>query len=104
MTSMINPHLPLELDDGREVKLDSVGDVTISVNVVGPVCRTGVEYDEDLDSEVDEADFYEFQDHGGGEELWFYELETGLFSGGNARLMYVLRNRDNPKDYITDIE
>ena len=90
---MINPNMPLELDDGRQVRLSSSWEDGVHVYVDGDVMRPNYTFnDAENDGLEDEYDEYENQT---GEGLWSYGLD-GIFVGGNAHGFFVLRNRYEP--------
>ena len=99
---MINPNLPLELDDGRQVTLSSFFDGGgFTVWVDGPIVRPDYTADDAEDDGLNRDSFEEFAAHE-GRDTWWYGLD-GVFDGGNAEGFFILRNRyDDIPDVFED--
>ena len=71
-TGPVDPQKPMELDDGRPVKLRRVErDGYIEVKFTGPYRRDGTP---------------------AAHLSWLYDPDTGIWAGGSAEEMFVLRN------------
>lgn len=84
---MLDPDLPLELDDGREVVLigkDIMGTDydCVTVRVTGPV-RRGMPNE-------------------GSVSHYAYYIKNGVWAGGTAETYYVLQNAVRPEMYIPE--
>lgn len=90
---MVDPNLPLELDDGREVKLVGANEASIEVQFEGSPVRKGIRSKNEYWDNPPRAGI-----------SWSYQAKTGVFYGGSAKEMCVLRNRDNPDDYLSDFD
>jgi len=90
---MLDPKLPMELDDGRSVVVENSSAEGITVRVRGAVVRPSYTYDEAMDDGVDEEGFEYYQDvTEDSEDVWWYNRATGIFDSGNAHGFFVLRN------------
>lgn len=84
---MLDPNLPLELDDGREVTLisdNSIGDAfdSVTVRITGPARR--------------DRPMNDFS------TMYSYYIKDGVWAGGTAETYYVLQNVARPEMYIPE--